>query len=325
MDYLVEKFESLDQALRDISSPLLIIHPKPDADALGGAFAFSDYLSCRLGKNDFVILSVDIPGQALSSLFPVGRLSSSVHNIEDHDALIFLDRGDVFYKLEFDKKIELLKKQPKIINIDHHPHTFIPHALNIIDTKASATTEIIYRFFEYVRYDFNAKIAQYLLSGIYTDTGGFRHNNTSPEALEISGALLRKGASITKVNRALFTNKSLNTLRLWGIALERAKINIRTGMAVSFITKEDVKRCGATTEDISGISEILNTISDSKFSLILSEREKNKVKASLRSDEYKKVDVSKIARQFRGGGHKLASGFEIKGHLRQIGDNWIIE
>ncbi|MEA1926048.1 MAG: bifunctional oligoribonuclease/PAP phosphatase NrnA [Patescibacteria group bacterium] len=325
MDPLVEKFESLDQALRDISSPLLIIHPKPDADALGGAFAFSDYLSCRFGKNDLMILSVDTPGQALSSLFPIGRLSSSIHNIEDHDALIFLDRGDVFYKLEFDKKIELLKKQPKIINIDHHPHTFIPNALNIIDTKASATTEIIFRFFEHVQYDFDAKIAQYLLSGIYTDTGGFRHNNTSPETLEISGSLLRKGASITKINRALFTNKSLNTLRLWGIALERAKINIRTGMAVSFITKEDIKRCGATTEDISGISEILNTISNSKFSLILSEREKNKVKASLRSDEHKKVDVSKIARQFQGGGHKLASGFEIKGRLRQIGDSWIIE
>jgi len=96
-------------------------------------------------------------------------------------------------------------------------------------------------------------------------------------------------------------------------------------MAVSFITKEDLDRAGASTEDISGISEILNTISDSKFSLVLSEHEQNKVKASLRSDEHKKVDVSRIARKFKGGGHKLSSGFEIKGRLRQVGDSWIIE
>ncbi len=96
-------------------------------------------------------------------------------------------------------------------------------------------------------------------------------------------------------------------------------------MAVSFITKEDLKRCGATPHDLDGISEILNTISDSRFALVLSERAQDKIKASLRSEEYKQVDVSAIARQFMGGGHKLASGFEIKGRLRQVGDSWIIE
>lgn len=324
MDPLVDKFVSLDQTLQAAKSPLLVIHPKPDADALGTAFSFSRYLGKRLGRSDIEILSVDTPGSTLSSIFPVKDLVSSVKDVKKYDTIVILDRGDVFYKLNFHKKIDSAQP-PQIINIDHHPHTFIPKALNILDTQASATSEILFRFFDHVEHDFGSKTAQYLLNGIYADTGGFRHNNTSPESLEISGILVRKGASITKVNRALFANKSLNTLKLWGVALERAKINPKTGMAVSFITKEDLERCGANSEDIGGISEILNTISDSKFSLVLSEKEKNKIKASLRSDEHKKVDVSKIARSFSGGGHKLASGFEIKGKLRQVGESWIIE
>lgn len=310
-------------ALRETNSPLLIIHPKPDADALGSAFALSEYLRISERK-EVKIYSVDKPGKYFEMLFPVSQVISEYH-LKDFDSLIFIDRGDIFYKLQFSNKIDALKEKPMLINIDHHPHTFIPGALNVLDTRAAATCEIIYRFFDYTNFPIDVRMAQYLLNGIFADTGGFRHNNTTPESLETASRLMKKGATITKVNRALFANKSLSTLKLWGIALERAKIDLHSGMVVSFITKHDLDACSASADDISGISEILNTIADSKFSLVLSEREQNRIKASLRSEEYKGTDVSKIARQFQGGGHKLASGFEIKGRLRQVGDSWIIE
>ena len=324
MELLLEKFDELDQVLNEIKNPLLVIHPKPDADALGSSYAFSDYLGKRLKKQNIAIYSIDKPSKDLSNLFLENKLRTSI-NFDKHDSFFIIDRGDVYFKLEIDKYIDKKTRKPFLINIDHHPYTFIPDAINIIDTKAAATSEIIYRFFKYVNFEISQKISQQLLNGIFADTGGFRHNNTTPQSLEITSHLMRKGASISKVNRALFANKSISTLKLWAIALERARINPKTGMAVSFITKEDLRRCNATTNDLDGISEILNSISDSKFSLVLSERERNKIKASLRSEIYKGVDVSKIARKFSGGGHKLASGFEIKGHLRQIGDSWIIE
>jgi phosphoesterase RecJ-like protein len=84
---------------------------------------------------------------------------------------------------------------------------------------------------------------------------------------------------------------------------------------MSYITKKDLDELGATTEDISSVAEILNTVSEAKFSLVLAEREENKIKGSLRSEWYKNVDVSEIARGLRGGGHRLASGFEIVGKL----------
>lgn len=323
MEILVEKFELLKQALKETQSPLLVIHPKPDADALGSAFALSEYLKLA-EKKQFKIFSIDKPGDYFEMLFPVNQIVQK-YDLKNYDSLIFIDRGDIFYKLNFSKEVDAAEKKPRLINIDHHPHTFIPGALNVLDTKSAATCEIIYRFFDYVQFPIDVRMAQYLLNGIFADTGGFRHNNTTPQSLEIASLLMKKGATITKINRALFANKSLNTLKLWGIALERAKIDPKSGMVVSFITKHDLQSCHASADDISGISEILNTIADSKFSLVLSEREQDKIKASLRSEEYKGIDVSKIARQFQGGGHKLASGFEIKGRLRQVGDSWIIE
>jgi phosphoesterase RecJ-like protein len=322
-EVLAEKFQSLFNTVKDIKNPLLIIHPHPDADALGSVFALADFLK-KEKINNFKIFCIDQAGKNMAELFPLKEISHSFE-ISEHDALIFLDRGDVYYKLGFDKKAEGYPGKIKIINIDHHPHTFIPRAINIIDTQASATCEILYRFFDFFGFEIKPKTAQYLINGIYADTGGFRHNNTTSQALEICANLMRKGATLSKPNRQLFAKKSLHTLKLWAIALERAKINPKTGMVVSFITKQDLEKYGADENEISGISEILNTIADSNFSLVLSEREKNKIRASLRSEEYKGIDVSKIARQFKGGGHKLASGFEIKGRLKQVGDSWIIE
>lgn len=322
-EILAEKFNELSSFLEEIKNPLLIIHPHPDLDALGAAFSLAEFINRQETKKCKIYCN-DEAGKSERELFPTNKIYHS-YNLAQHDALFIIDRGDVFFKLNFNREIEKTKKKIPVVNIDHHPYTFIPRALNVLDTKACATCEIIYRYFEYIDFSINPKVAQYLLNGIYYDTKGFRNNNTTAKTLEVCAQLMRFGASLIKPNREIFGKKSLYTLKLWAIALERAKINPKTGMVVSFITKQDLERCGADESEISNISEILNTIADSNFSLVLSEREKNRVKASLRSEEYKGIDVSKIARQFKGGGHKLASGFEIKGKLKQIGDSWIIE
>lgn len=328
MEILLKKFYEFKNLLenKDFKKALFVVHPSPDADALGSAFALEKFLQNYFSNCQITIFSPDEASQNLQKLFPITRITHQISSdLKKFDSLFFLDRGDVFYKLGFDKKIKTEQFSGNIINIDHHPHTFIPEVLNLIDIQASATCEIIFRLFDFFNFNIDNQTAQYLLNGIYADTGGFRHNNTSPACLEISARLLKKGASIMKSNREIFAQKSLGTLKLWAIALERARINPKTGMVVSFITKEDLKNCGVQESQISSISEILNTISESRFSLVLSEKESGKIKASLRSEEYKGVDVSAIARQFKGGGHKLASGFEIQGRLTQIGDSWIIQ
>jgi phosphoesterase RecJ-like protein len=320
------EFKKLESIIKEHKNFLLVIHPGPDADALGSSFSLKNYIESFADKIA-TIYSVDMPSDSLKPLFNLKTVTTDL-KLHDKDVIIILDRGDVYYKLGIDEKINNLKNPPQeIINIDHHPRTTINTALNIRTTTAAATSEIIYSFFKQVSFQYSQKISQYLLNGIYADTGGFKHNNTSPEILEIAGNLMRKGASISKINRALIANKSVSVLKLWGLALERVHVNKKTGMAVSFLTEKDLQKHNTSMEELyaAKLSELINTIADTKFSLILTERNKNKIKASLRSEPYKKIDVSKIAQSFKGGGHKLASGFEIEGRLHQTKDGWEIK
>jgi len=324
---LKNKFLTLQKIIAQHRRFFLVIHPSPDADALGASYSLQEYIHRQNPNNQTTIYSIDLPSENLKPLFDFKKITTKLQ-LNNTDVLIFLDRGDVYYKLSFEKKLKKISAPPQIIvNIDHHTNTVIPEAVNIRNTTASSTSEIMYYFFQEVNFPIDLTIAQYLLNGIWFDTGGFRHNNTTPEVLEISGELMRKGASISKINRYLTANKPVEVLKLWGLALERVRVNTKTGMAVSYITKKDLEKSGVTIKqlDPSKLSELLNTIADTKFSLMLTEREENKVKASLRSDEYKKVDVRKIAQLFKGGGHKLASGFEVPGKIKPTKDGLMVE
>ncbi len=320
---LKNNFLELKKNLEESQRILLVAHLNPDIDSLGSVFAMDYYLRNEL-KKETSLLSIDPIDNLSSELFPEKRLLKK-YNLSQYDVLIILDREDTFFKLKMDQEIKEKELKIKIINIDHHPKPPIEGALNIVNTKAAATCEIIYDFFKEIDYQIPPRPAQYLLNGIFTDTGGFRHNNTTYKVLEIVSDLMKKGASIRKINQLVFENKSLNALKLWSIALGRAELYKKTGMVVSFITKEDLEKCNASKSDASGIAEVLNTISGSKFSLVLYESKPGIIKASLRSDEHKGVDVSEIAKKFKGGGHKLASGFEIKGKLKEVNGEWVIE
>jgi len=102
-------------------------------------------------------------------------------------------------------------------------------------------------------------------------------------------------------------------------------VNENTGASISLITLEDLQQCHATLDDLSGVVSMLNTLPQTKYAMLLVEFEPGKIKGSLRSEPQKGVDVSKIAKQLGGGGHKLASGFEIAGHIVKQDGIWRIK
>jgi phosphoesterase RecJ-like protein len=224
----------------------------------------------------------------------------------------------------FHKIKEQIKPNQVVVLIDHHPNITLHYDINIIDPQYSSVCEIIYNFFEANQIKITRSIATFILLGILGDTGMFQHSNTTPRVMEIASHLMKKGAPMAKIVRNTFAHRNIATLKLWGKAFEKAKINPQNGMIVSVLTQKEMIDCGAKTEDIAQVASILNTVPGTKFSLILSEREKGIIKGSLRSEKYKGVDVSQIAAQFGGGGHKLASGFEIRGQLKETKDGWQI-
>jgi phosphoesterase RecJ-like protein len=148
------------------------------------------------------------------------------------------------------------------------------------------------------------------------------HEGTTPEILMLASELMNKGARLSHIARETYQKKDLPGLRIWGRALSRVMVSKESRVAISLITRQDMEECGAALNDLSGVVNLLNTLPETDFALLLTEYEPNKIKGSLRSEPQKGVDVSKIAKKFGGGGHKLASGFEIDGHITNVNGTW---
>jgi phosphoesterase RecJ-like protein len=313
-----QEFHTLNYVISGSENILLFAHAGPDGDTVGSVLALKEYIK-NLGK------AADV---ACPDPYPdfLNVISEEQFQLPDH-----LDLGK--YNLiiacdsverGFGKIKKTLKENQVTAILDHHPDITLEADINIVDAGYSSVCEIIYDFFNYNKININRKMATFLMLGIISDTGMFQHSNTTAKVMEIASQLMKKGAPISKIVESTFSNKNIATLKLWGRAFEKAKINQENGMIISVLTQKDLAECEAGTEDVSQVASILNTVPGTKFSLILSEREGGLVKGSLRSEEYKGVDVSKIAATFGGGGHKLASGFEVHGKIIETETGWEI-
>jgi phosphoesterase RecJ-like protein len=312
------QFKTLAYIIKNSEKILLFAHSGPDGDTAGSVLAMKEYLE-MLGKHADIACIDPLP-TFLETLTTKEFHTPETLDLTIYDAVLGCDsveRG-------FQKTLPLLPEKTATVIIDHHPDITITADVVIIDAKRSSTCEIIYEYLTSQDARISKSIATYLMIGILSDTGNFQHANTSSRVMEISSDLMKKGASVSKIIEATFANKKLSTLKLWGRAFEKAKINPTNGLITTVLTEEDMEQCHATSEDIGQVASILNTVPGTKFSLVLSEREGGVIKGSLRSEEYKGIDVSQIAHQFGGGGHKLASGFELKGKILETQTGWEI-
>ncbi len=318
MKNFTAEFKTLSYVIAKSQRILLFAHNGPDGDTAGSVLAMKEYLT-SIGKITDIACNDPLPS-FLESLTTYSFEFPSKLDLSSYDTVIACDsveRG-------FQEILPTLPEKTATIFIDHHPDIAISADVIILDAKCSSACELIYEYLISQDIHISKNIATYLMIGVLSDTGNFQHSNTSTRVLEISSDLMKKGASFSKIIEATFANKKLSTLKLWGIAFEKAKINPKNGLITTVLTQQDIEQCNASTEDIGQVASILNTVPGTKFSLVLSEREKGTIKGSLRSEQYKGVDVSAIAHLFGGGGHKLASGFEIKGQIKETETGWEI-
>jgi phosphoesterase RecJ-like protein len=312
------EFNTLSYVIQNSKKVLLFAHSGPDGDTSGSVLAFKEHLE-SLGKHADIACVDPLP-QFLEMLTDQVFQVPEHLDLKNYDAAIGCDsveRG-------FQSIIPELSEKTVTVIIDHHPDITTVADVVIIDPKKSSACEIIYEYLLFQNAHISKNIATYLMIGILSDTGNFQHANTSSRVMEISSDLMKKGASVSKIIEATFANKKLSTLKLWGRAFEKAKINPKNGLIITVLTQKDIEDCHASTDDIGQVASILNTVPGTKFSLVLSERENDVIKGSLRSEQYKGVDVSEIAHHFGGGGHKLASGFEIRGKIVETETGWEI-
>ena len=230
-----------------------------------------------------------------------------------YDLLIVLDTPvvDRLGSL-YDDNTELFYETP-VVNIDHHPGNDYFGKVNWIDLTATSTAEVLVSLIESLAREtpiLDSEIATALLTGIISDTGSFQHANTTPKSFTVAAQLVAAGARQQEIIKHLFKTKPLSTLKLWGAILAGLKDESEYRFVWSKATAQDFIRFNAeTTETGAVIDELLKTVPNIDFALLLTEKN-GAVNGSLRGTEQGK-NVSEIAKLFGGGGHEMAAAFHM--------------
>jgi phosphoesterase RecJ-like protein len=306
--------QKIHQALIKANKVIIVPHPYPDGDAFGSASAIHEYLA-RTGREPIVYCSTAI-NPRLSNLPNSPEATDDTKIFEDReiDIVLVLDSGDLRYAgiAEAIKITEQKNNPPMIINIDHHNTNEYFGQFNLVDTNAAATTEIVYKFFEYNRQKISPHMATNLLTGLITDTDNFTNSATTPRALGIAGDLVRLGANYNLINYFTQKDKTVDLLKLYGTALLRLTKNEEKNLTYTYLKKTDFEKYNIGQNEGDGLANFMNNIDDTKIMLILKETADGKVKGSFRTTD-DNIDVSAWAKNLGGGGHKKAAGFTLEG------------
>ena len=283
----------------------LSFHASPDGDATGSALGLLNGLK-QLNKDAYII-SRDVISDNLSFLPLSETIDKEITKpTNDTDLVIILDCGNV-ERISAD----LTYYDGKIINIDHHVSNEMYGFINYVDTKAAATSEIVYLLLKEIGIDFTSQcneiinIGKCIYTGIVTDTGSYRHSNVTQRTHEISSELIALGVDNSKIHSNLFDNKPFDKVKLMGCALSNIELQLDGKVSVIVITKNMIDELNLPNTDTSDIISIGLSIKGVEVALLLKEVDEG-VKASLRSKN--NVDVRKVAENFGGGGHVKAAG-----------------
>ena len=317
-------FNKIFQIFQENDSFLIITHDFPDGDSLGCQIAVFELIS-NLRKKACMLCNSDIPYQ-YKFLPHVDKIKKSLNDIEincqDKKCIcICLDSAD---ENRFKIDIESLKKNCSlIINIDHHLGNTEYGDINIVNSKKSATAEILYDFINsYYKNLFNYNIALGIYTGILTDTGRFQYENTTSDVHRIVSNLLEFGIDPPEIFSQIYENEPLKRFKLLEIALKRICIIDSKKLVYSYLLTEDFKKLNLPFSAHDGIIELLRSASEAKIAALFKQVGNNDFKVSLRSsDAY--LNVAEIAAKFGGGGHKRASAYSQKGNLKEVISNLI--
>lgn len=288
-----------------------VCHRNPDGDAIGAVTAIAALIEANIPDAEVGVYCTD-PSPPTFHFLPLAHRIRQDLQPAEGDAFVFVDSAEP-------KLTEYHETFPQIfggtwpsVNVDHHPTNTRYGSVNIVVPEASSTCEILVDFADAAEWKLTPEIATQLLNGVYTDTGGLLHSNTTPAVYRTVARLLRAGARQQAIVQHVFRTAKPSTLRLWGRVLEKISITPEGG-AISALTEGDFLATGAEYSELTGAIDYVNAVPGMKFSLVLTERA-GKVKGSLRTlrDD---VDVSKMAGAFQGGGHKKAAGFAVEGKL----------
>jgi bifunctional oligoribonuclease and PAP phosphatase NrnA len=297
---------AIKERLQSAQRVLITSHIRPDGDAIGSVLALGLTLQ-DAGKQVEMVLADGVP--AGFKHLP-GSEQIRTKATGEFDLIITADCSDL-------KRVggALNGYRPPDIVIDHHVTTGAFGGLNLIEPEAVATASVLTRYLSGWGLKITPPIAANLMTGLVTDTLGFRTSNTTPEALRQAADLLELGVDMSSLYFRSLVRRTFPAAKYWGAGL--TSLQRADGIIWATLTMADRTASGYTGSDDADLINVVSSIDEAEAAIIFVEQGHDKVKVSWRGLK-PHVDVSKIARQFNGGGHKAASGAEMNGTLAEV-------
>lgn len=294
------------QKIADAKTILVASHVGPDGDAICSTLGLGLALKAA-GKDVQMVLS-DGPGSGFEHLAGVETIQRKAQGA--FDLVISVDCADQ------ERLGTSIKTQPQVdVNIDHHVTNTMFGALNLVDIEAVAACAIVAEQLEGLGLAFSPEVVDALLTGMLTDTLGFRTSNMTAHALRIAADLLERGAHIQPLYERALLRRSYAAMRFWGAGLSKITME-PDGLLWTTLTVEDRKQAGYTSSDDAELINTLAATEGAKITMLFIEHQDKQTKVSWRSrGDY---DVAAIASSFGGGGHRAASGASVAGSLDEV-------
>ena len=307
--------DDITKAINEAETIAILTHESPDGDAMGSSLAMYNALK-DMGKKPDIIIP-EYP--RTFSFLPGADEILKEGKQKQYDLVISLDCADLKRLNGFANYFEDAKTT---ISIDHHRMNPMFADYNYVDPASPACCQILVVILEYLKVEITKDIGTCLLTGIITDTGGFKYPGVTAETFEFAAWLLTSGVNVSNIYKKVLQIKTRANYELSKLAMNRMEFLEDDRITFTYITLEDEKRFQAEEGSHEGIVEIGRDIEGVEVSIFLHEAEDG-FKVSLRSNEY--INVSEDSFMFGGGGHMRAAGCKMTGTIEQIKNKLVNE
>jgi phosphoesterase RecJ-like protein len=299
---------SLEQVVEEVLTAqrfLLVTHENPDGDALGSLIAMRGVLA-ELGKDVAMFLPAgELPLPYEYAFLPLDGLVTELPGDLDERTIVFLDCGNI------DRNpVAAAVQAVHVLNIDHHHDNTRFGTVNHVDDEASCTAEMVWELMLRLGLRAIGQVADALYVGLVTDTGRFMYDNTSSRAHAMAADLIDAGVNVHGIYRHLYEGMPYGKLQLLGRALEHIERFDDCGLTLSWLSGADFAETGSVESYSEGVIDHLRAVEGTKVAALVRQKlgRDGQRKVSLRATD-DEVDVSRIAREQGGGGHRRAAGF----------------
>ena len=296
--------DNIKEEIFKANSIIVLTHEMPDGDAIGSSLAMYNTLK-SLGKDVEIVMANN---SDIFNFLPGASQIKSQGTKKIYDLAIALDCGDI---KRLNGYTEYFQDANSTIQIDHHEINTMFAEYNFVNPTAPACAQILITVLEELGIKITKEIGTCLLTGIITDTGGFKYQGVTAETFEFVAELLNIGVNVSNIYKRVLQVISRSKFELRKIAINRLEFYEDGKIAFTYTTREDEEKINASIDAHEGIVEIGRDIEGVEISVFLRENiERDGYKISLRSNDY--VNVADICLMFNGGGHIRAAGGNIK-------------